>query len=159
MNCEFCGCELPVLVASNDREALFDIVERIEIESGSHICLDLNDYCIYEFWRTESVQPLHRYKHLCKKCASGLDAFGSALLVRDCSRRILNYKNSATNELNKMRGKEIHPYMVAVDIGIKDLPVAQVLRKDGDRWVLTNTIQGDAVGHLLKYMEDSEYVK
>lgn len=153
MICDFCGCKLPVLVSSNDRDALFDSAERIEVEQGSHICLDLNDYCIYEFWRTESVQPMDRYKHLCKKCASGLDTFGSALLVRDCSRRIMNYKNSATNALNAMRGKEMHPYMVAVDLGIKDHPVAQVCRRDGDRWVLTNMIRGDAVGHLLKYME------
>ena len=153
MICDFCGCKLPVLFSSNDRDALFDYAERIEVEQGSHICLDLNDYCIYEFWRTESVQPMDRYKHLCKKCASGLDTFGSALLVRDCNRRIMNYKNYATNELNKIRGKEMHPYMVAVDLGIKDQPVAQVCRKDGDRWVLTNMIRGDAVGHLLKYME------
>lgn len=153
MICDFCGCDLPVLAASNDRDTLFDIAERIENEPGSHLCLDLNDRCIYEFWRTESVQPLDGYKHLCEKCAAGLDAFGSALLVRDCSRRILNYKNSATNALNTMRGKETHPYMVAVDLGIKDHPVAQVCRKDGDRWVLTNMIRGDTVGHLLKYME------
>lgn len=159
MICDFCGCDIPVLAASNDRDALFDIAERIENEPGSHLCLDLNDHCIYEFWRTESLQPMDGYKHLCKKCASGLDAFGSALLVRDCSRRILNYKNSAANALNAMREKEMHPYMVAVDLGIKDHPVAQVCRKDGEQWVLTNTIRGDAVGHLMTYMEDSEYVK
>lgn len=157
MKCEFCGCELPVLAASNDRDALFDSAERIE--QGSHICLDLDDRCIYEFWRTESVLPLDGYRYLCKKCATGLDAFGSALLVRDCSRRILNYKNSATNALNTFRGREMHPYMVAVDVSVKDHPVAQVCRKDGDRWVLTNMIRGDAVGHLMTYMEDSAYVK
>lgn len=154
MTCDFCGGDLPVLFASNDRDALFDSAERIETEQGSHLCLDLNDYCIYEFWRTESVQPMDRYKHLCKKCAAGLDAFGSALLVRENHRRIMNYRNIAANALNAMRGKETHPYMVAVDLGIKDHPVAQVCRKDGDRWVLTNMIRGDSVGHLLKYMEE-----
>lgn len=159
MTCDFCGGDLPVLAASNDRDALFDIAERIENEPGSHLCLDLNQYCIYEFYRTEAIQSPDGYEHLCMKCASRLDAFGSALLVRENHRRIMNYKNSATNELNKIRGKEMHPYMVAVDLGIKDRPVAQVCRKDGDRWVLTNTIRGDAVGHLMTYMEDSEYVK
>lgn len=153
MTCDFCECELPVVAASNDRDRLFDIAERIETEPGSHLCLDLNQYCIYEFWCTDSVQPLDRYKHLCKKCAAGLDAFGSALLERDCHRRVLNYKNTATNALNAMREKEMHPYMLAVDLDIKDHPVAQVCRRDGDRWVLTNMIRGDAVGHLLKYME------
>ena len=153
MTCDFCGGDLPVLFASNDRDALFDSAERIETEQGSHLCLDLNDYCIYEFWRTESVQPMDRYKHLCKKCAAGLDAFGSALLVRETHRRIMNYRNIAANALNATRGKETHPYMVAVDLGIKDHPVAQVCRKDGARWVLTNMIRGDSVGHLLKYME------
>lgn len=153
MTCDFCGCELLPLFASNDRDALFDNVEKLEIEPGSHICIDLNDYCIYEFWRTESVQPVDRYKHLCKKCAAGLDAFGLALLKRDNDRRILNYRNVADNVLDAIRGKEMHPYMVAVDLGIKDHPVAQVCRKDGVHWVLTNMIQGDDVGHLLKYME------
>lgn len=153
MICDFCGCDLPVLAASNDRDALFDIAERIENEPGSHLCLDLNDHCIYEFYRTEAIQSPDGYEHLCMKCAAGLDAFGSALLVRENHRRIMNYKSTATNELNKNRGKEMHPYMVAVDLGIKDHPVAQVCRKDGDRWVLTNMIRGDAVGHLLKYME------
>lgn len=159
MTCDFCGGDLPVLAASNDRDALFDSAERIEVEQGSHICLDLNQYCIYEFWRTESVQPMDRYKHLCKKCASGLDAFGSALLERDCRRRVMNYRNSAANALCKIRGKEIHPYMVSVDLGIKDLPVALVFRKDGDHWVLTNEILGDDVGHIMNYMEGSEHAK
>lgn len=154
MICDFCGCDLPVLAASNDRDALFDIAERIENEPGSHLCLDLNDHCIYEFYRTEAIQSPDGYEHLCMKCAAGLDAFGSALLVRENHRRIMNYKSTATNELNKNRGKEMHPYMVAVDLGIKDHPVAQVCRKDGDRWVLTNMIRGDAVRHLLKYMEE-----
>lgn len=159
MTCDFCGCDLPVLAASNDSDALFDIAERIEIEQGRHMCVDLEDCCVYEFWRTESIQPLDGYKHLCEKCAAGLDAFGAALLEKDCRRRILNYKNTATNELNKIRGKEMHPYMVAVDLGIKDHPVAQVCRKDGDRWVLTNMIRGDAVGNLMTYMEGSEHGK
>ena len=153
MICDFCGCDLPVLAASNDRDALFDIAERIENSPGSHLCLDLNDGCIYEFWRTESIQPMDRYKHLCKKCASGLDTFGLALLERDSHRRILNYRNIAANVLHTLRGKEIHPYMIGVDVGVKDHPVAQVCRKDGDRWVVTNTILGDAVGHLMTYME------
>lgn len=122
MICDFCGYKLPILVASNNRDALFDSAERIETEQGSHLCLDLNDYCIYEFWRTESVQPVDRYKHLCKKCASRLDAFGSALLVRENHRRIMNYRNISANALNAMCGKEMHPYMVAVDLGIKDHP-------------------------------------
>lgn len=159
MNCEFCGCELPVLAASNDRDALFDVAERIEIERGSRMCVDLDDCCIYELWSTESVQPLDGYKYLCKKCATGLDAFGSAILERDLRRRVLNYRNIAANVLNKFRGKEMRPYIVAVDVGVKDNPVAQVCRKDGDRWVLTNTIQGDAVGHLMTYMEDSKHAK
>lgn len=153
MTCDFCGCELLPLFASNDRDALFDNVEKLEIEPGSHICIDLNDYCIYEFYRTEAIQSLYGYEHLCMKCASRLDAFGSALLQRDSHRRILNYRNVAANVLNTIRGKEMHPYMIGVDVGVKDLPVAQVCRKDGDRWVVTNTIVGDAVGHLMTYME------
>lgn len=160
MQCDFCGCDLPLIFATNDRDALFNKFEDADVcEPGGHLCLDLNDYCIYEFYHTETIQSPERYRHLCKKCAAGLDAFGSALLVRDCSRRILNYKNSATNALNTIRGREMHPYMVAVDVSVKDSPVAQVCRRDGDRWVLTNMIRGDAVGHLLTYMEDSEYVK
>ena len=155
MTCEFCGCELLPLFASNDRDALFDNVEKLEIEPGSHICIDLNDYCIYEFWRTESVQPIDRYKHLCKKCAAGLDAFGLALLKRDNDRRILNYRNVAANVLNAIRGKEMHPYMVAVDVGVKDHPVAQVCRKDGERWVVTNMVMDDDVGHFMTYLEGS----
>lgn len=159
MICGFCCGELPILASSNDREALFDIVERIEPRPGSHLLLDLDDKCVYEFYQTEAFQSPDRYKHLCMKCASRLDAFGSALLEADCRRRVLNYKNASTNILNVNRGKEMHPYMVAVDLGIKDHPVAQVCRKDGDRWVLTNLIRGDAVGHLMAYMEDPKYGK
>ena len=153
MTCDFCGCDLTVLLATNDRDTLFDKIERIETEPGSHLLLDLDDKCIYEFYRTEAIQSPDGYKHLCKKCAAGLDAFGLALLKRDNDRRILNYRNIAANVLNTIRGKEMHPYMVGVDVGVKDLPVAQVCRKDGDRWVVTNTIVGDAVGHLMTYME------
>lgn len=153
MICDFCGCELPVIFASDDTDALFDSAERTEIEQGRHMCVDLEDCCVYEFWRTESVQPLDGYKYLCKKCAAGLDAFGSALLEQERRRRVLNYRNAATNVLNTMRGKEIHPYMVAMDLGTKDNAVAQVCRRDGERWVLTNMVHGDAVGHLMTYME------
>ena len=156
MTCDFCGCDLTILLATNDRDALFDSIERIENEPGSHLLLDLNDKCIYEFYRTEAIQSPDGYKHLCLKCASRLDAFGSALLERDSHRRILNYRNIAANVLNDICGKEMHPYMVAVDVGVKDHPVAQVCRKDGDRWVMTNMIVGDAVGHLMTYMEGSE---
>lgn len=159
MTCDFCGCDLPMVLASDVRDALFDAFENAESEHGSHICLDLNNNCVYEFWRTESVKPMDGYKHLCKKCASGLDTFGTALLEKDCRRRVLNYKNAATNALHAIRGREMHPYMVAIDTGVEDHPVAQVCRKDGDRWVLTNMIRGDAVGHLMTYMEDPEYVK
>lgn len=153
MTCDFCGCDLTVLLATNDRDTLFDKIERIETEPGSYLFLDLNDKCIYEFYRTEAIQSPDGYEHLCMKCASRLDAFGLALLERDRHRRILNYRNIAANALNVIRGKEIHPYMVGVDVGVKDLPVAQVFRKDGDQWVVTNTIIGDAVGHLITYME------
>ena len=159
MTCDFCGCKLPVLVATNDRDALLDIAERSENVQDKRICLDLDDCCIYEFWRTESVQPMDRYKYLCKKCAAGLDAFGSVLLEQERRRRVLNYRNAAANVLNTMRGKEIHPYMVAMDLGTKDNAVAQVCRRDGEQGVLTNMVHGDAVGHLMTYMEDSEYVK
>jgi hypothetical protein len=142
-----------MLFASNDRDALISGFDKIENEPDSHLCLDLNDSCIYEFLHTETIQPFDRYKHLCKECASGLDAFGSALLVRESSRRILNYRNIAANVLNAIRGKEVNPYMIGIDVGVKDLPVAQVFRKDGDQWVVTNTIVGDAVGHLITYME------
>lgn len=153
MTCDFCGGDIPVLAASNGRDTLFDIAERIETEPGSHLLLDLDDKCIYEFYRTEAIQSPDGYEHLCMKCASRLDAFGSALLQRDSHRRIMNYRNVAANVLNAIRGKEMHPYMIGVDVGVKDLPVAQVCRKDGDRWVVTNTIVGDAVGHLMTYME------
>ena len=153
MKCDFCGRELAWVFASNDSNALFDHIEKIENKPGSYLLLDLNDKCIYEFYRTETIQPPDGYKYLCKNCADGLDAFGLALLVRDNHRRTLNSRNIAKNALNAVCGKETHPYMVSIDVGIKDRPVAQVCRKDGDRWVLTNTIQGDAVGHLLKYME------
>ena len=150
---DFCGCDLTVLLATNDRDTLFDKIERIETEPGSHLLLDLDDKCIYEFYRTEAIQSPDGYEHLCMKCATRLAAFGLAQLERDSHRRILNYKNTATNALNTIRGREIPPYMVAIDVGIKDRPVAQVYRKDDGRWVLPNTILGDAVGHLLKYME------
>lgn len=160
MKCDFCGCDLPLIFATNDRDALFDKVESIDIsEPGARLCVDLNEYCVYEFYRTEAFQSPDGYEHLCMKCAACLDAFGSALLERDCHRRVLNYRNTAANALHTLRGKEIHPYLIGVDIGIKDHPVAQVLRKDGDRWVLTNTVLGDAVGHLMTYMEDSEHDK
>lgn len=134
MICDFCGCELPVLSTSSER-------------------------CIYESYYTESVPLLDGYKNLCKTCAARLDAFGAALLQKDCRRRVQNFKNASANALNKLRGKELHPYMVAIDIGMKDQPVAQVCRKDGDRWVLTNMIRGEAVGHLITYMEGSGYGK
>lgn len=153
MTCDFCGCELPTVLASYDRDTLFDAFENTEPGEDSYICLDLKNRCIYEFWRTKSMEPVDGYKHLCNKCAVGLDAFGSALLVRDKHRQILNYRNIAANVLNAIRGKEMHPYMIGVDVGVKDHPVAQVCRKDGDRWVITNTIVGDAVGHLMTYME------
>lgn len=159
MTCDFCGCDLLILFATNDRDALFDNLEGIENEPGSHLLLDLNEHCVYEFYRTEAIQSPDGYKHLCRKCAARLDAFGSALLERDCRRRVLNYKNTATNALNTIRGREMPPYMVAIDVGIKDRPVAQVYRKDGGRWVLTNTILGDAVGQLMTYMEDPEHAK
>lgn len=153
MRCDFCGRDLTILLATNDRDALFDNIERIENEPGSHLLLDLDDKCIYEFYRTEAIQSPDGYEQLCMKCAACLDAFGSALLERDCRRSVMNYRNSAANMLHTLRGKEMHPYMVAVDLGIKDHPVAQVCRKDGVHWVLTNMILGDDVGHLLKYME------
>lgn len=159
MICDFCGCELPILFATNDRDALFDKIERIENEPGSHLCRDLNEHCIYEFYHTETIQSPDGYKHLCKKCATGLDAFGSALLEQDCRRRVLNYRNIAANVLNTMHGNEVHPYMVAMDLGTKDNAVAQVCRRDGERWALTNMVHGDAVGHLMTYMEGSDYVK
>lgn len=155
MTCDFCGCELQVLVASDDAEALFDNFKRIDVEPCGHVCLDLDERCVYEFYYTEFVPLLDGYKHLCKKCATGLDAFGKAILERDCRRRVLNYKNASVNALNKLRGTELHPYTVTIDISVKDQPVAQVCRKDGDRVVLTNTIRGDAVGHLITYMEGS----
>ena len=160
MKCDFCGCDLPLIFATNDRDALFDKVESIDIsEPGARLCVDLNEYCVYEFYRTEAFKSPDGYEHLCKKCANGLDAFGSALLERDCRRRVMNYRNSAANALHKIRGKEIHPYMVSVDLGIKDLPVASVFRKDGDHWVLTNEILGDEVGRIMNYMEGSEHAK
>lgn len=160
MKCDFCGCDLPLIFATNDRDALFDKFEATDnSEPGSHLCLDLNEYCIYEFYHTEVIPSLDGYKHLCKKCANGLDAFGSALLERDCHRCAMNYRNSAANMLHTLRGKEIHPYMVAMDLGTKDNAVSQVCRRDGEQWALTNTILGDAVGHLMTYMEDSEHDK
>lgn len=160
MQCDFCGCDLPLIFTTNDKGALFNNFEDTDVcEPGGHLCLDLTDHCIYEFYHTETIQSPNGYKHLCKKCSAGLDAFGSALLEQDCRRRVLNYRNIAANTLNKNRGKEIPPHIVGVDVGVKDHPVAQVCRRDGDRWVLTNMIRGDAVGHLVTYMEDSEYVK
>lgn len=155
MRCDFCGCDLSILLATNDSDALLDNIERIETEPGSHLLLDLDDKCVYEFYRTEAIQSPDGYEHLCMKCASRLDAFGLALLQRDSHRRLLNYRNIAANVLNDIRGKEMHPYIIAIDAGVKDCAVAQVFRKCGDRWVVTNTIVGDAVGHLLTQMEGS----
>lgn len=159
MKCDFCGRDLPVVAASNDTDVLVDTIYRIEPEDRSHAVLDLNERYIYRYWSTHLVQPVEGFTHLCKTCAHDLDVFGAKLLETDCQRRVRCARSIATNAINKRAGLEIPPYMVAFDISLKDHPVAQVCRKDGDRWVLTNTIMGDAVGHIMTYMEDSTYVK
>lgn len=153
MTCDFCGCDLPVIIASNDIDTLMQAIHNAETEADGNLVLSLSDKEVYQFWSTHIAYNVEGFRHLCKECASKLDVFGNKLLERDCHRRVLNYKNTATKVLNTMHGKEIHPYMVAMDLGTKDNAVAQVCRRDSERWALTNTIHGDAVGHLLKYME------
>ena len=155
MTCDFCGCELPVFIASNDTDTLMRAMHNAETEADGNLVLSLSDKEVYQFWSTHIAYNVEGFRHLCKECASKLDVFGNKLLERDCHRRILNYRNIAANVLNTIRGKELHPYMVAVDVGVKDHPVAQVCRKDGERWVVTNTVMDDDVGHFMTYLEGS----
>ena len=153
MHCDFCGCDLPVDMASNDTDALVQAIHNAEPEDRDSFVLDMDDKCVYRFWPTHLGYPVEGFRHFCKECASKLDDFGNRLLEADCMRRVLCARSSSANAINRRMGSDIHPYMVAFDISLKDHPVAQVVRKDGDRWTLTNMIRGDAVGHLLKYME------
>lgn len=153
MTCDFCDCDLPLVFATNDQSALFRQIYQIQTEDDAKLSVDVEDNCVYEYWETRTVKPAQGFQHLCKKCACKLDAFGSRVLEDDCHRRVKNARNTATNILNANAKRDIPLYMVAFDIAIKDHPVAQISRKEGDRIIMTNMVHGESVGHLLKYME------
>ena len=131
MTCDFCDCDLPLVFATNDQSALFRRIDQIQTEDDAKLSVDIEENCVYEYWETRAVKPAKGFKHLCKKCACKLDAFGSLVLEDDCQRRVKNARNTASNIL----------------------PVAQVSRKESDRFIMANMVHGDSVGHLLRYME------
>lgn len=157
MKYDFCGEDLPIVGAfSNlsdvDLEAFIDKTR--ETVPDGRLFVDIDEGTVTQFFRPKIFPKLDGYQCLCQRCVSKIDAYADKLLKAQRPLEVRLARNTARNAVNARRGSEVPPYLIAFDLDIPGRPVAQVFRKADGLYRLCNELEGDAVGTVLKYMEE-----